>query len=125
MCHIQNKHSWTTGDLLSKCEHPRLTKKQIKSKEWLSPNSDTFMILQDIITSKTVLNDLKHLRQFSQTGTLDIYQALYNKWTPKFYHFVIIIIIIIIIIIFIIIFLIVFIIIFVIIFIIIFIKFSV
>ena len=50
--HIENKYSSTTGDLLSKCEHPELTKKQIKSKEWLSPNSDTFMILQDIITSK-------------------------------------------------------------------------
>ena len=40
--HVQNKHSSTTGDLFSKCENPELTKKQIKSKEWLSPNSRCF-----------------------------------------------------------------------------------
>ena len=45
------------------------------------------MVLQDIATSKTVLNDLKHLTQFSHTGTLEIYHALYNKWAPKFQHF--------------------------------------
>ena len=31
--HIQNKHSWSTGDLFSICEHTELTKKLIKSKE--------------------------------------------------------------------------------------------
>ena len=50
--HVQNKHSWTTGDLFSKCEHPELTKKQIKSEEWFSPNSDAFMVLQDIVHRK-------------------------------------------------------------------------
>ena len=85
--HFQNKHSWTTADFFSKCEHPELTKKQIKSQEWLSPDSDAFMILQDIVISKTVLNYLKHLTQFSHTGTLEIYHALYNKWAPKFQHF--------------------------------------
>ena len=76
--HVQNKNIWTTGDLFSKSEDPELTKKQIKSKEWLSPNSDAFMVLQDIVTSKTLLNDLKHLTEFSHTGTLKIYHVLYN-----------------------------------------------
>ena len=56
--HVQNEHSWSTGDLFSKCEHTELTKKLIKSKEWLFPNSDAFKVLQDIVTLKTVLNDL-------------------------------------------------------------------
>ena len=64
--HAQNKHSWATGDLLSTCEHPELTKKQTKSKEWLSPNSDAFMVLQDIVTSKTILNDLKQCNSRTQ-----------------------------------------------------------
>ena len=48
-----------------------------------SVNSDAFMVLQDVVISKTVLNDLKHLRQFSHTGTLEIYHRLYNRWAPK------------------------------------------
>ena len=58
--HVENKRGWTIGDLFSKCEHPKLTKKQIKSKEEQLPNSDAFMVLQDIATSKTILNDFKH-----------------------------------------------------------------
>ena len=46
--------------LHNRCEHPELTKKPAISKEWLSPDSDAFMILQDVVTSKTVLHDLKH-----------------------------------------------------------------
>ena len=84
--YVQNKHSWTTGDLFSKCEHPELTKKQIKSKERPSPNSDAFMVLQNIVTSKTVLNDLKHLTQLQHTVT-GIYHALYNEEAPKSQHF--------------------------------------
>ena len=85
--YVQNKHSWTTGDLFSQCEHPELTKKQIKSKEWPSPNSDAFMVLQDTVTSKSVLNDLKHLTQLLHTVTLEIYHALYNEGVPKSQHF--------------------------------------
>ena len=45
------------------------------------------MVLQDIVTLKTILNDLKHLTQFSHTETLEIYHELYNKWAPKYQHF--------------------------------------
>ena len=87
LSYVQNKPSWTTGDLFSKCEHPELTKNQIKSKKWPSPNSDAFMVLQDIVTSKTILNDLKHLTQLLHTVTLGIYHALYNEKAPKSQHF--------------------------------------
>ena len=85
--HVQNKHSWTTGSLYRKCSHSKLTKKQVKAKEWLSPSSEAFAALQAIVTSKSILNDLKHLTQFSHTGTLEIFHALYNKWAPKSQHF--------------------------------------
>ena len=44
LLHVPNKHSWTTSDLFSKCKHPKLTKKQIKLKEWLLSNSDALNI---------------------------------------------------------------------------------
>ena len=52
-----------------------------------SPDSNAFMVLQDIVTLKTVLNHLKHLTQFSHKGTLEIYHALYNKCALKSQHF--------------------------------------
>ena len=45
------------------------------------------MVLQDIVTSKTVLNDLKHLTQFWHTGALEIFHTIYNKWASKSQHF--------------------------------------
>ena len=37
------------------------------------------MVLQDIVTSESVLNDLKNLTQLLHTVTLEIYHALYNE----------------------------------------------
>ena len=79
--HVQNKHSWTTGDLFSKCEHPDLTKNLLITK------LRCFHGFARYCTSKIVLNDLKHLMQLSHTGTLEIYHAFYNKWDPKSQHF--------------------------------------
>ena len=42
--HVQNKHSWTGCKKFKKCAHPRLTKKQKKAKEWISPKSEAFKV---------------------------------------------------------------------------------
>ena len=81
---------YTNGELvnsLNKCEHRRLTKKEVKSKDWLSADPDEFKALQKIVTDKKILNDLKYLTKFSHTRILEIYHALYNKWAPKSQHF--------------------------------------
>ena len=77
--HIQNKHRSTGHEKFQKCIHPRLTKKQIKGKEWLSPKSEAFEALQNIALDKKVLEDLSHLTKFCHTGVLEIYHSLYNK----------------------------------------------
>ena len=58
--HIQNKHEWTGSNRLTKYVHPLLTKKQVKAKEWILPNSEVFEALQKIVLSKNILNDLTH-----------------------------------------------------------------
>ena len=67
--------------------HPPLTKKQVKVKEWISPNSEAFKALQKIVLSKNILDDLKHLTKFCHTGVLEAYHFLYKKWAPKRQHF--------------------------------------
>ena len=67
--------------------HPALTKKQVKAKEWISPNSEAFKALQKIVSSKNILNDLTHLTKFCHTGVLEADHSLYNKWAPKRQHF--------------------------------------
>ena len=59
----------------------------MNSKQWLLPKADAFIVLQDIVTSKTVLNDLKHWTQFLHKGILEIHHALYKKWAPKSQYF--------------------------------------
>ena len=67
--------------------HPPLTKKQVKAKEWISPNSEAFEALQKIVLSKNILNDFTHLTKFCHTGVLEAYHSWYNKWAPKRQHF--------------------------------------
>ena len=47
-----------------KCEHRRLTKKEVKSKDWLSADSEEFKALQKFVTDKKTLNDLEYLTEF-------------------------------------------------------------
>ena len=56
--HIQNKHRWTGCKKFKKCQHPRMTKKQIKAKEWISPKSEAYEALQNIVLDAKVLKDL-------------------------------------------------------------------
>ena len=65
--HIKNKHRWTDHDKFQKCVHPRLTKKQLKAKEWLSPKSAVFEALQNIVLDKKVLGNLSYIIKFFHT----------------------------------------------------------
>ena len=67
-------HKWTTGKQFKKCEHCCLMKKEVKSKDWFSADSEEFKHCK-IVTDKK-LNDLKYLTKFSHTGILEIYHAL-------------------------------------------------
>ena len=39
------------------------------------------------MTDKLLLNDLKYLTDFNHTGTLEVYHSIYNKCSPKRFHF--------------------------------------
>ena len=84
---FQNKHHWTGCKKFKKCAHPRLTKKQKKAKEWISPKSKAFEVLQSIALDPKVLKDVAFLTKFYHTGVLEAYHSLYNKWAPKRQHF--------------------------------------
>ena len=60
---------------------------QHREKAWLNPSSEAFVALQNIILDKTLHSDLKHLTNFSHTGSLEVYNSLYNKWLLKSTHF--------------------------------------
>ena len=47
-------NSFFLNDLII-CVHPLLTKKQVKTKEWISSNSKAFEALQKIVLSKNIL----------------------------------------------------------------------
>ena len=80
MFYIQNKHLWTDHKKFEKCEHPHLTNKQVKAKEWLSPKSEAIEALESIVLDKNILEDLT---KFCHAGLLEVCHSLYNKWAPK------------------------------------------
>ena len=57
---------YTNGELENhkKWEPRRLTKKEVKSKDWLSADSEEFKALQKFVTDKKTLNDLEYLTEF-------------------------------------------------------------
>ena len=61
--------------------------KNIQKKNWLSPTSGSFKVLQDIVFSNSILKDLSYLTKFSHTDTLKVYHSLYNRWLPKSIYF--------------------------------------
>lgn len=40
-----------------------------------------------MVKNKTLLSDLKYLKNFNHTGSLEVYHSLYNKYCPKRLHF--------------------------------------
>ena len=69
------------------CCHASLPTEKQRKKNWLSPTSESFKALQDIVFSNSILKDLSSLTKFSHTGTLEVYHSLYNRWLPKSIHF--------------------------------------
>ena len=69
--------------LFNKCCHPSIP--QHREKAWLNPSSEAFVALQNILLDKTLLSDLKHLTNFSHTGSLEIYHSSYKG---SFKHYV-------------------------------------
>ena len=84
---MQNKYQWTGHSVYHECSHADLSAEVVRSKAWLSPQSDSFIALQAIVLDKTILKDLVHLTKFSHTGILEVYHFVLNKWASKSTHF--------------------------------------
>ena len=85
--HIKNVHEWEGNEIFHECGHSELTLYQMKTKPWLKESSFAYAAVQRIAADKNLLSDLKHLTNFSHTGTLEVYHSLYNKYSPKRLHF--------------------------------------
>ena len=63
------------------CGHKILP--EYRNKQWINPTSEAFDALQCIVLDKNLLNGLKELVCSSDTGELEIYHSLCNKWVQK------------------------------------------
>ena len=68
--HIQNIHHCTGFTKFRMCCHAPLSTEKQKKKNWLSPTSESFKTLQDIVFSNSILKDLSYLTKFAHTGTM-------------------------------------------------------
>ena len=75
-------HSWRGNKHFKKCEHGKL-----KKRKWLKANSSSFKALRSVVEDKKVLEDLQYLTEFRNTGNLEVYHSVINKYCPKRLHF--------------------------------------
>ena len=59
----------------------------MKSKAWLKKSSFAYAAQKKIVLDRRLLSDLRYLADFNQTGTLEVFQSLYNKCNPKLLQF--------------------------------------
>ena len=59
----------------------------MKSKAWLKKSSFAYAAQKKIVLDKRLRSDLKYLADFNQTGTLEVFQSLYNKYNLKLSQF--------------------------------------
>ena len=64
MFHISNKHEWVGYDYYKKCEHPKLTKKEMKRKKWIKEGTTAFFEVEKIVKNRKTLNDLTQCTEF-------------------------------------------------------------
>ena len=85
--HISNKHRWENAKIFKRCEHGKLSRRQVAERIWLNKGSPAYNALEKVVANKRLLSDLRYLTSFNHTGTLEVYHSLYNKYCPKRLHF--------------------------------------
>ena len=84
--HIQNKHYCTGHALYHQYCHADLSTEQ-RNKARLLSESKSFLALQTIVSDETILKDMVQLTKFSNTGILEVYHSVLNRWASKSTHF--------------------------------------
>ena len=79
--HICNIHEFPENKIFKRCKHGDI------ERQWLSPDSSSFLALKEIITEKQFLSDLKYFTDFLHTCNLEVFHALLLKYVPKRLHF--------------------------------------
>ena len=87
MYHIINKHTWEDATIYTKCDHPKLCKRDRLEKIWVTEGSHAYVALESIVKDKRLLTDMTYLTDFCHTGNIEVYHSLYNKFCPKRLHF--------------------------------------
>jgi hypothetical protein len=93
--HVQNIHKWKGGSFVTQCSHGRLPNSNVRGKIWLNNhaihnenNTDSeYAALEEILTNKMFLKDLRQARLSQHTGSLESYHNERLMFTPKRIHF--------------------------------------
>lgn len=85
--HVTNKHSWGGCKKFKKCVHHRLTRREVKSTDWIKAGSPSHQVLLEVVFNKRFLKDLQKMTEFHHTGELEVFHSLMLKYLPKREHF--------------------------------------
>jgi len=81
--HTVNKHRFPNNKFYKKCEHPKYTREETKSKEWLVIGSAPHEKLIKIILQASLVKDLEHMAEQINTTLLEVFHAEKIRYLPK------------------------------------------
>lgn len=80
--HITGQHSWVDLRQLNACAHPPLTTEENDQVPWLGRKDPAYQHVKEIMTDKTLLEDLSHITVLCHKGQLDLFHSLFLKYVP-------------------------------------------
>lgn len=85
--HITGQHSWVDLRQFNACAHPPLTTEENNQVPWLGRKDPSYQHVKEIMTDKTLLEDLSHITALCHKGQLDLFHRLYSKYVPERTYF--------------------------------------
>jgi len=76
---------WSNGKQFHKCEHDEFSPSD--ERDWLDPDSKAFQRLFNIVKDEKFTRDIRKLRMFIHTSSLEAFHSMLLKYVPKRNHF--------------------------------------
>jgi len=81
--HVTNRHKFTGNRYYHRCDHPRYSKEEMKSRNWLKPGSPGHETLKKVVLNKTLVKDMEKLNLNIYTTYLEVFHSLKIRYLPK------------------------------------------
>ena len=78
-----NKSKCVFSSYYTACAHPKYSKNEGKSREWMEMGSPPHEFLKKVIMQSQLVKDMKKMSENASTSAVEIFHALKIRYLPK------------------------------------------